>query len=476
MNRLPTLTNMRGRTSVGAFLRRYGGAVLTVVLLGAGCLALWRLLSPLHAADVAAQITGLGLPSLAVAAMATLAGYAALIGYDASALRYLDKRLPPLAVGLGGFLGYSIGNTIGLSVVSGGAIRYRIYAPFGLTPGEVLKIATFAAMSYGLGATVIGLAALIVQPGAIAGFTSLAAPPVRLLAAVGFIGVMSSLWALSRGGGVRRLWRWSFRAPSAGLIGRQIVLTGIELLMGAVVLFVLLPAGHGPFLGLVVLYAIATMVGILSHVPGGVGVFETVMLAGLPATVPVPALLGALLLFRIIYFLMPFCLALVVFAATQAARPRPHCETVTAPTGAIRRAAPSLQNRAANLRALQPKENTMKPMKMAALWAAMILGTGAAGVALAETETKDTAEAQQFMAHPQSLAQAITAAETSVGGKAMDAGWEVDGSTGGYHVEVLKTDGTVVDVKVAADGTTTLMPEALDGAGEGDQNGNNDNG
>ena len=106
-----------------SFLRKHAGSAVALLLMAAGTMALWRLLAPLNVADVMRQIHALGPVSLAVAVLATLIGYAALIGYDASALRYLGKTVPRLSVGLGGFLGYSIGNTIGLSVVSGGAVR-----------------------------------------------------------------------------------------------------------------------------------------------------------------------------------------------------------------------------------------------------------------------------------------------------------------------------------------------------------------
>lgn len=119
----------------------------------------------------------------------------------------------------------------------------------------------------------------------------------------------------------------------------------------------------------------------------------------------------------------------------------------------------------------------MKTRKFAALGAAMLLGAGVAGMAAAETETKDAAEMQQFLSHPQSLSQAIAAAEQAVGGKAMDAGWETsDPAGGGYHVEVVKTDGTMVDVVVSADGTTKIVDEAKDGTEGGTEDGGQDNG
>ena len=462
------------------FLRNHAATGVTMLLFAAGSAALWRLLSHLNVVDVIAQAHSIGVWSLAAALLATVIGYAALIGYDASALRYLGKHLPRRQIGLGGFLGYSIGNTVGLSVVSGAAVRYRIYARFGLDAIDVMKIATFAALSYGLGATVIGLAALALQPEAIVGLIALPVSTIRLGSLAAFLALAGGLWALSHGGRSRTIWRWTIRAPAPALMLRQVILTGVELAMGACVLFVLLPSGHGPFLGLVVLYAIATLIGILSHVPGGVGVFETIMLAGLPATLSAPQVLAPLLLFRIIYFLLPFCIALAVFGISEIMahrRASEDCKTVTLPTGNLASAPSSWKDKAAILLPMQEKDEDMKSIKMATLGAALLVGTGAVSAAFADTEKNDTAELQQFLGSSQSLTQAISAAETAVGGKAMDAGWDTEGATGGaYHVEVVKADGTLVDVIVSADGSTQVKAEQNDGAEGEDQDGDGDNG
>jgi len=113
----------------------------------------------------------------------------------------------------------------------------------------------------------------------------------------------------------------------------------------------------------------------------------------------------------------------------------------------------------------------MKSTKMTVFAAALLLGTGLTSLAFADTEQTDTADVQTFLANPQSMTQAIAAAETATGGKAMDAGWEAKG--GAYHVEVAKADGTLVDVIVTADGATQIMPEQADSAEAGDDDGDN---
>ncbi len=248
---------------------------------------------------------------------ATAVAYVGLIGYDWSALRYIGKRLPLPTVVLGGFLGYALGNTIGLSALSGGAVRYRIYSALGLSGYDVLAVASFAAISYGVGATMIGVGALAVHPAALAGITAIAPGTLRLWSLIGLVGASGTLVALAWRGGTLRFSRFSLKAPSIGNLGLQLAFTSLEVLMGALVLHLLLPPGALPYSSLLAVYAIATMVGIASHVPGGVGVFESVVLAALPASVPLTAAVTALLLFRLIYFLLPFVLALATLSVIE---------------------------------------------------------------------------------------------------------------------------------------------------------------
>ena len=97
-------------------------------------------------------------------------GYLFLVGYDWSGLRYIGKPLPLPVTVTGGLMAYAFGNTIGLSAVSGGAVRYRIYSGFGLDAYDVAAVSTFCAVSYGVAASVVGLAAVALFPGAWASF------------------------------------------------------------------------------------------------------------------------------------------------------------------------------------------------------------------------------------------------------------------------------------------------------------------
>ena len=291
--------------------------VLIVGLFALGAFALYQLLRPVNLRDVMAQIRGTPWHIITLALLATMAGYAALIGYDWSALRYLGKKMPFPVIMTGGFLGYALGNTIGAGPLTGGAVRYRIYASLGLSGYDIAAIAIFGSASFGIGAIILGFAALAYHPYALQSLTATSPQVLRLIgigALIVSVGLLAML-ALCRSD--IKVGGRSFRTPSPGLMGGQLLFTAIDILMAATVLYLLLPPNDLGFATFLAVFAAAILIGVASHVPGGVGVFETVIIAALPATVPVDQAAAGLLLYRLIYYLVPFALALVLLALSE---------------------------------------------------------------------------------------------------------------------------------------------------------------
>lgn len=291
---------------------------LGLALFAAGLGALYHLLRPVNAADVFAQVRATPVLAFAGALAATAAGYVALIGYDWYALRYIGRRLPGRVVALGGFLGYAFGNTIGISVLSGGAVRYRIYSAFGLDAFEVAAVSSYVAVALGFGLGNAGLWALAIHPEALGGLLPLPLNTIRWGAAALAGGGLATLYALSASGARLRLGRFELSLPRPGALTGQLAVTIADIAAAAFALWLLLPAGKPDLASFVAIYAAATMIGVISHVPGGVGVFETVVIAAMPGAAPVGDIAAALLLFRVVYFLLPFALAFVVVSVGEA--------------------------------------------------------------------------------------------------------------------------------------------------------------
>src|SRR3984885_4492722 len=267
--------------------------------------------------NVLAHLRAIPAASIAAAIACTAASYWLLGFYDVLALRYLGKPLSYARTVFTAFIAYSFGHNFGIAAFTGGAVRYRLYSSQGLNAADVATVAGFCAVT-----SAIGL-------GALAGVSFLFAPHqgvnpshlnrhiVQALGAVllALIGAYA-LWSMV---GPRQieLRGWALRAPRPSVALPQIVLAVVDLALSALVLWFLLPANSG--VGLLTFagaYATAIVAGVISHVPGGLGVFESLIVLALPS-VPADQLLGSLLAWRAVYYLLPLLVAALLFGGQE---------------------------------------------------------------------------------------------------------------------------------------------------------------
>ncbi|OYY75456.1 MAG: hypothetical protein B7Y40_00600 [Gammaproteobacteria bacterium 28-57-27] len=285
---------------------------ITLVMLVLAVMAIYHMLREVKPQELWMGLQGVPLSSLALSVLFMGLSFVFMIGYDASALFYLKKRLPWRTVALGAFTGYAFSNTVGMALVSGASIRYRIYVEAGLDGMDIAKIAAFCALAFGIGAHVVAAAALAVHPELLADRLSL---PLDMLRAVGVFGLLLAagvvLWLVPKPRHIT-LWKWQVDMPGWRLSLTQLAITVFDILFSVACLYVLLPAGSVPFGTLVLVFVLAAALGVASHVPAGLGVFEAVMIAALGDHVPMAQLMVALVLFRVIYYLLPLSLAMLL--------------------------------------------------------------------------------------------------------------------------------------------------------------------
>jgi len=299
------------RTGLAARLRRLAGPLLSVAML---CLALWalhRLASEVSYREVARYVHGLENHRIALAVLLTAGSYGMMILYDWFGLATIGKRLPGPQVSLISFISYAFSNALGMALLISGSIRYRFYIQAGLTTAEVAKVVVYTTLSFWLGLCALTGVTLLLVPVP----PSLPLASLRLPVAV-VLTLVPLLWLVGGKllGRPLRVWRWRVNLPSPLVAARQILVGAIDWGLAAYVLYLLMPndvdTGFGHFLAIFVLAQIA---GLVSHVPGGLGVFEAVMLAGFGAAgnqgLEAP-ILGALAAYRLIYYFLP------LFAAT----------------------------------------------------------------------------------------------------------------------------------------------------------------
>jgi phosphatidylglycerol lysyltransferase len=278
----------------------------------------------LHFNRVFAHLQAIPRTHVLVALGITAVSYWVLSGYDVLALRYLRKRLRYGRILFTSFIASAFGHTLGFAAFTGGAIRFRLYASAGVTAVEVATIAAFASFSIGMGLATLAGISLFLSPAQSAAVLHLGHDLTFLLGAVLLAGVAAyALWSsLSRG--VLEIRGWALRAPGPTIGLPQVALSVTDLSLAGSVLWWLLPSGsHIGFLPFIGAYAIAVIAGIVSHVPGGIGVFETVMLLILGG-IPPEALLGSLLAYRAIYYLVPLLFGAVLFGYKELSATRAH--------------------------------------------------------------------------------------------------------------------------------------------------------
>lgn len=249
---------------------------------------------------------------IGLALAATAASYLILTGYDFSSLTYAHASVQRSTVVLTSFVAYALSNTIGFGPLTGGAVRTRMYTASGLTPHQIVQVITFNAVAFALGISTFGALALLWDAPHVAPLLRMPVTLLRLISGTTLLGVAAFLWLCARRRVLNLGARRTLRLPPVRLATRQLVLSALELAASAAALWFLLPADRIAPSTFISFYAIAVAAGIVSHVPGGVGVFEAVMLLISGAHVPTEAMLGALLLNRGIYYVLPLVIATAI--------------------------------------------------------------------------------------------------------------------------------------------------------------------
>ena len=250
-------------------------------------------------------------PARLVAALAlTTANYVVLTGYDLLAFRYLGRQLPRARIAATAFVAYAIAHNVGFAALSGASVRYRFYARWGLSAEDLSRIVFSTALTFWVGLCALGGASLLVAP--IPTPWAASAPWLRL-AGAGLVGLVAAYLAASA---VRRrplrLGGVTLPMPSPTIAGAQLAL------------YVLLPDGAPPLPFFVSAYLVAILVGMVSHVPGGLGVFEGLMVVLLRPWLPAATLLPVFVVYRVVYYLLPLVLALLGLVCDEAHRRRAH--------------------------------------------------------------------------------------------------------------------------------------------------------
>jgi glycosyltransferase 2 family protein len=294
------------------------GFLLSVSIITVAGVILYRMLREINFEDVIDAVEAVEKHDVVKAALFVAAGYFTLTLYDLFALRTIRRfDIPYRIAALAGFTSYAVGHNVGASAFTGGAVRYRIYSRYGLSAVEVAKICFIAGLTFWLGnATVLGLGVAWAPQAATA--IDLLPSWVNRGFAFGILAALATyvtwVWRTPR---VIGRHNWTVTLPNGPLTLLQIFVGIVDLACCAAAMYMLVP--DEPYIGFVtlaVIFVASTLLGFASHSPGGLGVFDAAMLVAL-WQFDTEDLLAGLLLFRLLYYLVPFAISLVILGGRE---------------------------------------------------------------------------------------------------------------------------------------------------------------
>lgn len=274
---------------------------------------IYHQLSKYKLEDIKEAIFSIPPHNLLLACLASLGGYVALSSYDYLALRYINRKLAPWKWIFAGFIGFSISNNAGHAIVSGGAIRYRLYTRWRFHASEIVRMVTFSGFTYLVACFFLIILGYILTPdhafgeGSISKMTTII---ITIVSAIGLLIYFGSTLLYKKPIKIKEI---EFDIPSFKMALAQVFIGGADILLASLVLYYsLIPFMDIPFDVFIGVFIIAQVLGVFSQVPGGLGVFEGLFLYIIPGEHNTALLFGALIAYRIIYYLFPLIISGII--------------------------------------------------------------------------------------------------------------------------------------------------------------------
>lgn len=301
-----------------------------IIGLGAVVVSGYLLYHRLHAvsfADLKASFEAISAHRFLLAGACTLVAYAALAWYDRIALLHLGVRhISWVFVSVCSFTTYALSHNIGASVFSGALVRYRAYTAKGLSAPQVAVLVALCSFTFGLGTLLLGGFTLVYDPellGRLEGKLPAALTNPTTARTLGL--ALLAFVALYAVGSILRMRPLTIRKfkleyPRPAIMMRQLVAAPLELLGAAGIIYFALPeTGNPGFVVVLAVFLASFSAALVSHAPGGLGVFEIIFITAMP-DIPEVNVLAALLIFRLFYLLIPFALAILVVLLYERSR------------------------------------------------------------------------------------------------------------------------------------------------------------
>jgi uncharacterized membrane protein YbhN (UPF0104 family) len=289
-------------------------ALAVAAILGLAAFLLYRTLSQYTFEEIGRSLARIPIGRFAAALGFAGCSYLLLTGFDWLGLRYVRRPLDWPRTALASFTSLSIGHNLGFAAVSTGALRYRFYSRWGLKAGEIAQVIVFCGVTVGLGLMTVGGVALLLHPDIAVKVTRLS-PAIVMVLGIGLLGLVAAYLVLAAV--LRRtltIRGQSIHLPSVRLALAQVGIGAANFACVAAALHQMIAAlGEVPYASVAAAYVTANTAGLISHVPGGLGVIESVVAMLLSQG----DVIGALVAFRVAYYLIPLGLGALALALSE---------------------------------------------------------------------------------------------------------------------------------------------------------------
>lgn len=294
---------------------------------------LHRELQAIHYRDVREALKALPTSHVLLALLFTSASYLVLTCYDQLAFAYIGKRVARQHIMLASFVSYAVSNSVGFALLSGTAVRHRFYSQLGLETADLSRVVIFNSITFWLGFLALAGWGLVFHPHTYLQ-SEFAQGSAQLLGSVLVVAVVGYLVLSTVRRVPLRMHGFELRVPAPPLVLGQLLVSMADWALAAAVLYALLPEGGPSYAVLLGAFLAAQVLGLISHVPGGLGVFEGTMVLLLGPYLPTDRLIAALLLYRLVYYLVPLTLAFLVLLVHEARSRRTQLRRVGTSLGA----------------------------------------------------------------------------------------------------------------------------------------------
>jgi glycosyltransferase 2 family protein len=304
--------------AIGRSCLRQLPAIIGVALLIGAIYVVQKEFRHLRLHDIEVALHDIPLRALGIGFLWTVLSYAVLTIYDRLGTIYAGHKVSYGRVAFASFCAYALSHNLGFAAVSGAAVRYRLYAHWGLTPLQIAKTVAFCSLTFALGGMVLGGAILFLEPQSIPFFGEHL--PFVVMYSVGALlwVVVIGYVTLARILGTVRLFGYQIGLPGWRMAILQVVLATVDVAITASIFYALLPAAPHLtwpiFLGV---YVASYTAGLAANLPGGIGVFDTAILLGLEPYIGAPHIVGAIVVFRLYYYIIPLFLAGFLFTGNE---------------------------------------------------------------------------------------------------------------------------------------------------------------